>query len=105
MNRNRKYGYSDHSGHLRAYNYTEALDLIDTVGYKRMTTKKVIAIRDDKKYFKIEKEKQRQLRKQMNVFNKIKSGAFLIFRDNIISYNSFLYSKLFTHNLFCFVQK
>lgn len=102
-NRNRKYGETDPSGHLRSYNIDDALNLLNKCRLKIISYSTEVTL-NDKNNFALWKKHQ---------INRVSKKSFpkKVFWTSLYSLQDFFgkifpsfYKKLFGMNLFCFVK-
>jgi len=104
-NRNRNYGESDTSGHLRCYSFEDGVNLIKKAGFKIVSFNRVISIRDNKGLFDIYKEKQKNRLKTKPVAKRLFWNTFYYIKDNILLNSNFIYRRLYGENIYCLVEK
>ncbi len=102
-NKNRKYGLSDLSGHLRSYNEIEGLNLIERSGFNIINKKVEISLKDSKGYL-IWKNEQNLRVSQKTFFKKVFWTYFYNCQDVILNNFETLYKRIWGSNLFCFIK-
>lgn len=102
-NRNRNYGETDISGHLKAYNLKDALELIKEAGFNIINYKTEIVHHERECYLLHKNEQQQRLAKKH--FFKKTFWTFIYNIEDLILFNfPALYIKLTGCNLFAFLS-
>ena len=103
-NRNRNYGETDTSGHLRCYNNKEGVALIEKAGLKIINSNRVISAKESKAIFKNYKLKQIKRLDKKSLSKKIFWKSVYFVKDYVLLKLPSIYRNLYGENLYCLTE-
>ena len=102
--RNRVYGESDPSGHLRNYSFNEAFHLFEKCNLRIINYRKIIDIKESKEYYNYLKKELHSKLKLKTPIKRLKSYLLSKLKHYILIYLPSLYHRLYGYNLFVYVE-
>lgn len=102
-NRHRKYGVDDPSGHLRCYDRTMALSLINLAGFEIINSYTTNALKD-KDIFKIYLEDRKERLRVKPILKRLFWTLFYFWEDRLKLINNNLFEKIYGTNYFALLK-